>query len=245
MNEEAGFLSAIRNAPADDTARLVYADWLDEQPKPAYQTKAQFIRLEQRLLEAPTDEPPEAHDLPSLAATLPNDWLVVVSRPKLDISSQCDPLACAQRWDQLSPTAFSDLRRCRHCKRVVRFCATLIEARSWWSRGERCAAVSPAVERQPGGLGAAPAALQPPGAPWRVVRLPIEMVERLRAASVCGAVRTTALPESTPPAPPVPPVPPALRLPVAPPQARPSTRRSKPKRRRHRHTERENWEEME
>lgn len=30
MNEEAAFVAAIRATPADNTSRLVYADWLDE-----------------------------------------------------------------------------------------------------------------------------------------------------------------------------------------------------------------------
>jgi uncharacterized protein (TIGR02996 family) len=30
MNEEAAFRAAIRAEPADDTPRLVFADWLDE-----------------------------------------------------------------------------------------------------------------------------------------------------------------------------------------------------------------------
>ncbi len=31
MSEEAGFLAAIQSVPADQTTRLVHADWLDEQ----------------------------------------------------------------------------------------------------------------------------------------------------------------------------------------------------------------------
>ena len=45
MHDEADFLSAIRQTPADDTARLVFADWLDEQDDPACKRKAAFIRL--------------------------------------------------------------------------------------------------------------------------------------------------------------------------------------------------------
>lgn len=41
INEEAGFLTAIRNHPDDDTARLVYADWLQEHDQPE---RAEFIR---------------------------------------------------------------------------------------------------------------------------------------------------------------------------------------------------------
>jgi uncharacterized protein (TIGR02996 family) len=34
MSDESAFLAAIKSAPDDDTARLVYADWLDERGDP-------------------------------------------------------------------------------------------------------------------------------------------------------------------------------------------------------------------
>lgn len=44
--EEQGFLAAIRANPADDTARLVYADWLQENGQEA---RAEFIRVQVEL----------------------------------------------------------------------------------------------------------------------------------------------------------------------------------------------------
>jgi uncharacterized protein (TIGR02996 family) len=41
-SEEAAFLEALKTNPADDTARLVYADWLDEHGEPQ---KAAYLRL--------------------------------------------------------------------------------------------------------------------------------------------------------------------------------------------------------
>ncbi len=54
-SDERGFLEAICAHPADDTARLVYADWLDENDRPA---RAEFIRAEIELAHTPpgTDE---------------------------------------------------------------------------------------------------------------------------------------------------------------------------------------------
>jgi uncharacterized protein (TIGR02996 family) len=43
MSDEAHLLSAIAEAPDDDTPRLVYADWLDEHDQPE---RAEFIRLQ-------------------------------------------------------------------------------------------------------------------------------------------------------------------------------------------------------
>ena len=41
MSERAAFVSAILDNPADDTVRLVFADWLDEHGEPE---RAEFIR---------------------------------------------------------------------------------------------------------------------------------------------------------------------------------------------------------
>lgn len=48
--ERAAFLSAIVREPADDTARLVYADWLDEQGEA---DRAEFIRVQVELAREP------------------------------------------------------------------------------------------------------------------------------------------------------------------------------------------------
>src|SRR5262249_57289531 len=54
VNRQEGFLRAICESPDDDTARLVYADWLDEHIEPASadwtegarSLRAEFIRLQ-------------------------------------------------------------------------------------------------------------------------------------------------------------------------------------------------------
>ncbi len=53
--DERAFLTAIREQPADDTARLVYADWLAENGNPE---RGEFIRVEVELARTPrlTDE---------------------------------------------------------------------------------------------------------------------------------------------------------------------------------------------
>src|SRR5688572_19054059 len=43
MTHDAGFLRAILENPDDDTPRLIYADWLDDNGDP---TRAEFIRLQ-------------------------------------------------------------------------------------------------------------------------------------------------------------------------------------------------------
>ena len=50
------FLAAVCAAPADDTPRLVYADWLDDHDHP---DRAEFIRVQIRLDRAKS---PDARD---------------------------------------------------------------------------------------------------------------------------------------------------------------------------------------
>jgi uncharacterized protein (TIGR02996 family) len=46
MSDEAALLAAIRDDPEDDTPRLVYADWLDDQGGESNADRAEYIRLE-------------------------------------------------------------------------------------------------------------------------------------------------------------------------------------------------------
>lgn len=46
MNDEAGFLAKILSEPEEDTHRLVYADWLEENGRPE---RAEFIRVQVEL----------------------------------------------------------------------------------------------------------------------------------------------------------------------------------------------------
>jgi uncharacterized protein (TIGR02996 family) len=46
VEQEQAFLAAIDEAPDEDTSRLVYADWLEENGQPA---RAEFLRLQCRM----------------------------------------------------------------------------------------------------------------------------------------------------------------------------------------------------
>src|SRR5262245_26840333 len=69
------FLEAIREAPEDDTHRLVYADWLDDHGNEA---RAKFIRLQCQLAALPSKDA-RRHDLAKrereLLAAHRNAWL--------------------------------------------------------------------------------------------------------------------------------------------------------------------------
>lgn len=77
MNDDAGFLSAIRATPGDITTRLVYADWLEDRAD----QRSELVRVEEEMRQLPIysdrywDLKPRRNALRALAAT---DWLEVM-----------------------------------------------------------------------------------------------------------------------------------------------------------------------
>jgi uncharacterized protein (TIGR02996 family) len=74
MSTEAAFLEALKALPADDTARLVYADWLDEHGRAQEAVYLRLVVALTRTCEDATREHPEVARLLALAETLPVDW---------------------------------------------------------------------------------------------------------------------------------------------------------------------------
>ncbi len=146
MHEEAGFLSVIRQSPADNTARLVFADWLDEQDDPNCKIKADFIRLELHI--ATTEQGLTrlrwSQRLQNLAVQIAPRWLAVVSRPRLESCRMS--LGCPNQWEQLTPTDDAKVRFCAVCKKGAHYCETLQEAQNYAANGDTIA-VTPALVR--------------------------------------------------------------------------------------------------
>lgn len=79
MNEDAAFIRAIREQPDDETARLVYADWLDERSDP----RAEYLRAEATWVALrPSDEQYRTlyRRASRLAAPLDPEWFAAVGR---------------------------------------------------------------------------------------------------------------------------------------------------------------------
>jgi uncharacterized protein (TIGR02996 family) len=74
MSDEAAFLRAIQADPSDATAKLVYADWLDEHGETE---KAEYVRTVAESGRRPTVDvtPPRAVEL---RGRLPDTWLLVL-----------------------------------------------------------------------------------------------------------------------------------------------------------------------
>jgi uncharacterized protein (TIGR02996 family) len=161
MHDETAFLLKLLENPADDTARLVYADWLDEQGSEESRTKSQFLRLTVRLLDP---ERPEGDDdeLRQLAAQLDTRWLAVVSRLKVEICGRkpeeppgrklirlAFDVVCDKRWDEMTPTEDAAVRHCETCREKVHYCDTIMDAREHARRGH-CVAVDLGITRRAG-----------------------------------------------------------------------------------------------
>ena len=67
MSDRAALVSAILNSPADDTPRLVFADWLDEHDEPE---RAEFVRCQIEAAKLPDDKRDESKPAKRAAALL-------------------------------------------------------------------------------------------------------------------------------------------------------------------------------
>lgn len=91
MSEDEAFIRAIVDNPGDDTARLVYADWLDEHDDP----RGAYLRAEHEAAESG-----DIARLQRLAADLDPVWVARVSRPPVGVC--CDPRTLAGAGPLLS-----------------------------------------------------------------------------------------------------------------------------------------------
>src|SRR5262245_9017731 len=141
MHDDTDFLRKLLENPADDTVRLVYADWLDERDDEESKMKAQFLRLTARLLEP--DGPENSYDerlkeMQPLAAKVPTGWLAVVSRLSVEscgakraVNELWDryrmqfDFVCDKRWDEMTPTSAPSVRLCDACQNNVHYCDTI------------------------------------------------------------------------------------------------------------------------
>ncbi len=168
MTDEDGFLRKLLENPADDTTRLVYADWLEERGTEEATRKAEFLRLTCRLLTESGDrkkKKPIRKRLQTLAADLDTDWLAVVSRLKVENCARKRgeggyrgahfhlhfEFVCDRRWDEMHPTQDRATRFCDGCQEHVHYCDSITAARDHAVR-HHCVAVDLGIIRREGDL---------------------------------------------------------------------------------------------
>src|SRR4051812_37732627 len=100
MSDEAAFLAAIRSAPDDNTARLVYADWLDERGR----VGGHYLRAECAIAALAPSDPRRDRALAALREAGPHvdpDWLAAVSRVPIENCGVAFHFRCPKQWEQL------------------------------------------------------------------------------------------------------------------------------------------------
>ena len=163
MHDESDFLQKLLENPADDTVRLVYADWLDERGEEENTHKAKFLRLTVRLHDRRRRTKWRTAlraELQPLAAKLPSDWLAVVSRLRIDLCGarraevpdedfyrRQFELVCHREWDDLTSTGGAGVRFCEECEQNVHYCDTIVAARRHAQLGH-CVAVDSGILRR-------------------------------------------------------------------------------------------------
>jgi uncharacterized protein (TIGR02996 family) len=156
MTEERAFLAAILEKPDDDTLKLLYADWLEEQGDP----RAEYLRLMMSVRRERVVSPEQRRQqvparLQELAATLDPNWLAVVSDPEVERCGRNTGRAWRPRfdfvsdktWADMRPTTDNSVRHCEACRKNVYFCETIADAREHSLEGH-CIAVDLGIVRR-------------------------------------------------------------------------------------------------
>ena len=140
-DDERTFLDSICAEPDDDSLRLVYADWLEDQGD----GRAEYLRLECVLTKLPLHER-QAHPgwprLLMLGDQLSADWKALMNRTPIE---NCRPQQfpqgdrCPRVWSALTPTDDHRRRLCSTCAHHVRYCDSITAALRQIAAGERVA----------------------------------------------------------------------------------------------------------
>jgi uncharacterized protein (TIGR02996 family) len=169
MDEDA-FLRKLLENPADDVARLVYADWLEERDTDEAKRKAEYLRATVQLLTGELTKSQRKklrNRLVTIGGDFETDWLSVVRRSKVEncgderkqflgetgprVSLAMFAFECDRRWDEMTSTDADNVRFCSKCQESVFYCDTIDAAREHAIAGH-CVAVDHRVERHPGDL---------------------------------------------------------------------------------------------
>lgn len=168
--EEQAFMREILFEPTDLSARLIYADWLDERQDP----RARLLRIDVELQQLSSDDFQRqllVLERAEIVPKLDRDWVswlglasiercpgstVTLNWTATDAGSRPERIEfkyrCPKRWENLPP--FDDdphTRFCNECERTVHYCYNIETAR-WHARRDRCVALDPSVTRQPNDL---------------------------------------------------------------------------------------------
>lgn len=150
MSDEAAFLNHLRDHPSDDTARMVYADWLEERDTDEATAKAEYLRCDAELVAFAADDPrrPAVEErIRLLALGIPVAWRKTVA--KVPVHCGVTWTACPKRWDELTQTTALGVRHCDACDQDVTYCDDLHAAEMMAMNGG-CVALDLKLNKKPG-----------------------------------------------------------------------------------------------
>jgi uncharacterized protein (TIGR02996 family) len=140
-------------AQQEEGARLVYADWLEQQGDPV---RSEFLRIQETIPALaigsyPAEQLEQLSDrLRELARAISLDWRKKVARPLIEKCLGFE-LECPKEWGSLSQTERSGVRYCSACAKKVYYCDSVDQARAHATAGN-CVAVDLVAIRRPGDL---------------------------------------------------------------------------------------------
>lgn len=133
-------------AAEDSAARLVYADWLEEQGQVA---RAEWLRLELTLRDTKGAARTTAlKRLRALGPEVGRDFMADFARVPLEGCPVAFGLVCPLQWSDLERTADPLLRFCGTCGEHVNWCDTVKDAQRVAADGG-CVALNPVRRRSP------------------------------------------------------------------------------------------------
>ncbi len=124
---EIDFLTALRSNPADDSTRIVYADWLEGE---GHRITAHYIRRE---LEGDIDIRHEERIDKAVGITQA-DWRALINRSPI---GACSIVDCPRFWHQLPASDNAFARTCTTCLQEVFYCLSHDDARRYGMQRRR------------------------------------------------------------------------------------------------------------
>lgn len=148
--DDAAIVSAIANG--DESARLVYADLLEER---GLGDHARWLRAESRIQATPNgpDRDVALRELRALRELVGREFLAAVARPAIEGCPVRFGFRCPLKWEALTVTSDPAVRHCAGCDSPVTFFDSLEAAQLAAAQG-KCVAIDLSVERHEGDLDA-------------------------------------------------------------------------------------------
>lgn len=122
--QHAEFIAEIHAQSHDETPRLIYADWLEENGDP----RAEYLRLECELIGLEPGDVlyEELHPrFVKLRREMPEDWLGEIGRSRV---MNCGESQCPKLWKRMDATSIGTIKICRTCRQPIQYYASVAAA---------------------------------------------------------------------------------------------------------------------